>query len=150
MALTIEYIMKEWEEDAEINNLMLEEESKKIPKLHAKYINMYTHEKLRYKHLDMKHKILLKEKWLYYNGKYDKAELDRKGWSYDPYDGHNKSIKGDMDIYYNADPDMQASQLKMDYQKEMIDLLKEILESIKWRHQSIKNAIDFMRFTSGG
>ena len=54
-----------------------------------------------------------------------------------------------MDRFYDADPDIQASQARIDYLKEVNDTLKEIIDNVKWRHQSIKNAIDWQKFTSG-
>jgi hypothetical protein len=54
-----------------------------------------------------------------------------------------------MDKWYDADPIIQGHQAKMEYQKEMCDTLKEIMENIKWRHQNIKNMIEWRKFTSG-
>ena len=34
-------------------------------------------------------------------------------------------------------------------QEELVAALKEILESIKWRHQTVKNMIEWRKFTSG-
>ena len=39
-------------------------------------------------------------------------------------------------------------KLKVEYLKECVDTLKEILNIITWRHQSIKNAIDWLKFTN--
>ncbi len=58
-------------------------------------------------------------------------------------------LKSDMDKWYDADPLIQEAQLKIEYTKEMVDTLKEIMDNIKWRHQSIKNAIEWHKFTSG-
>ena len=93
-------------------------------------------------------KVLLKEKFMHYNGKLTQAEMDAKGWSYDPLNGLTV-LKGDMDKWYDADPIIQAHQAKMHYTQELVDTLKEILDNIKWRHQSIKNAIEWHKFTSG-
>ena len=92
--------------------------------------------------------MLLKNKWLHYNGKLSKEEIDELGWDYDPLDGLT-ILKGDMDKFYDADPLIQEHQAKMQYTQELIDTLKEILENIKWRHQNIKNIIEWNKFTSG-
>ena len=75
-------------------------------------------------------------------------EMDSKGWDYDPLNGLTV-LKGDMDKYYDADPVIQEHQTKMAYTEEMVAALKEILESIKWRHQTVKNMIEWRKFTSG-
>jgi len=58
-------------------------------------------------------------------------------------------LKGDMDYYYDSDPIIQEAQAKIEYLKEVCDTTKEILENIKWRHQNIKNMIEWRKFTSG-
>jgi hypothetical protein len=85
---------------------------------------------------------------MHYNGKLTQAELDDKGWSYDPLNGLTV-LKGDMDKWYDADPLIQEHQAKMHYTQELIDTLKEIMENVKWRHQNIKNIIEWNKFTSG-
>ena len=37
----------------------------------------------------------------------------------------------------------------MIYIEEMVLALKEILDTVKWRHQTIKNMIEWRKFTSG-
>ena len=34
-------------------------------------------------------------------------------------------------------------------QEEIVNCLKEIMDNIKWRHQNIKNMIEWRKFTSG-
>ena len=54
-----------------------------------------------------------------------------------------------MEHYVNADPELVESQAKIDYLTTTIDTLKEILSHITWRHQTIKNMIDWRKFESG-
>ena len=54
-----------------------------------------------------------------------------------------------MDKWYDADEVIQTHQKKMAYQQELVDTLKEILDNVKWRHQTIKNIIEWRKFTSG-
>ena len=91
---------------------------------------------------------MLKDKWLWYNGKMSQEEIAAKGWSYDPLNGL-KILKGEMDYYYDSDKEIQDAQAKIEYLKEMVDTTKEIIDTIKWRHQSIKNMIEWRKFTSG-
>ena len=89
----------------------------------------------------------LKTKWLWYTDKLSKEEIDELGWSYDPFEGH-RVIKQDFNYYFNADKDLSDLKLKVEYLTECVDTLKEILNIITWRHQSIKNAIDWLKFTN--
>ena len=54
-----------------------------------------------------------------------------------------------MDYYYDSDPDIQKAQARIEYLKTTADTLKEILDNVKWRHQTIKNMIEWRKFTSG-
>lgn len=145
---TLEKVLEEWAEDSTISDIDLAETSRRIPNLHSKYLQALSTTRLRLKDAEMKQKVLLKDKWLYYNGKMDQQRIDALGWAYDPLDGL-KVMKGDMDYYYDSDPEIQASELKIQYLKEMTDTLKEILESIKWRHNTISNMIRWKQFEAG-
>ena len=54
-----------------------------------------------------------------------------------------------MDYYYDADPEIQKSEEKIQYLKTIIDTLEDMINSIKWRHQTIKNMIEWKKFSSG-
>ena len=147
--LNLEDILKMWAKDSEIDDLRLDEASKKTASLHAKYLEMLSVTKLQLKRKDMEFKVLLKNKWLWYNGKMPKDQMDQLGWEYDALNGL-KILKGEMDYYYNADPHIQEMQAKIDYIKTLIETLEEIINNIRWRHSTIKNMIDWRRFESGG
>lgn len=146
--MNLDQILSEWKEDSKIEFNKLDVSSHKTPELHAKYLELYSNAKLKLKELEFKQQGLLKDKWLYYNGKMSQEEIIKKGWNPDPFDGL-KILKGEMDYYYNSDPEIQASEAKITYFKETIDTLKEILDTIKWRHQTIRNMIEFKKFEAG-
>ena len=75
-------------------------------------------------------------------------EMTAKGWSFDPLNGL-KILKGEMDYYYDSDKEIQESQATIGYWKTIEEALKEIMDTIKWRHQSVKNMIEWRKFTSG-
>lgn len=146
--IDLQNVLKEWEKDCVIDDMNLDEESRRAASLHAKYIQLHSLAKLQLKKSEMEQKVLLKEKWLYYGGKMDAAAIEDRGWEYDPFDGL-KILKTDMDKYYDADPDIQKSEEKIEYWKVTVDTLKEILDSVKWRHQTIKNMIEWRKFQAG-
>ena len=147
--INLEEIFKMWAKDSEIDDLRLDEASKKTASLHSKYLEMLSVSKLQLKRKDMEFKVLLKNKWLWYNGKMPRDEIDKLGWEYDALNGL-KVLKGEMDYYYNSDPHIQEMQAKIDYLKTLIETLEEIINNIRWRHSTIKNMIDWRRFESGG
>ena len=68
-----------WAKDCVINPNKLDESSRQAPILHAKYLELLTTYKLQLKKAEFDQKKLLKDKWLYYNGKMDKDELLSRG-----------------------------------------------------------------------
>ncbi len=145
----IDDVLEMWESDSVIDQFKLDDTTIKLSKLHSKYLGLITKCKLTKKKLNMDYKTLLKDKWLYYNGKLSKEEIDLFGWDYDPFKGLNKPLKGDMNYYYDSDTDIQNAQAKLEYYKVYEDTLKEILDTIRWRHQSISNIIKWRSFEAG-
>ena len=141
-------ILDMWKKDSIIDDMRLDESSRDSAKFHSKYLDLYSVAKLKLKNLDLEYKIILRDKFLHYGGKLSQIELDEKGWDYDPLNGLTV-LKGDMDKWYDADEVIQTHQKKMAYQQELVDTLKEILDNVKWRHQTIKNIIEWRKFTSG-
>ena len=114
----------------------------------CKYLSLLSTTKLQLKKSEHQQKILLRDKWLWYNGKMSKEKMDALGWTYDPTDGL-KILKGEMEYYYNSDLDIQKSEEKLQYYKTLIEVLTEIIDNLKWRHQTIRNIISWKQFESG-
>ena len=146
--IDLNQILDMWAEDCRINNNKLDESSAQSPVLHAKYLRLLSEAKLTLKKIERDQKLLLKDKWLYYNGKMDQKQLDDKGWDPDPFDGL-RVMKGDMDHYYNSDAEIQKSEEKVEYWKTLISTLQEIVDNVKWRHQTIGNIIRWKQFEAG-
>ena len=147
--MDLKMILDMWSSDCGIGQTSLDESSRQTPLLHAKYLELLSTAKLRLKKAEQEQKVLLKDKWLYYNGKMDQSEIEEKGWKPDPFDGL-KILKGEMDYYYDSDPEIQHSVEKIEYIKTTIDTLNEILNNVNWRHQTISNMIKWRIFESGG
>jgi len=147
--MTLEDVLVMWEADSVIDEINLDETSIKSAKLHAKYLQLLSIAKLRLKKKEMEFDAIKKDKWLYFEGKMTKDQMDERGWKYDPFDGGTKPMKSNMDYYYKSDSDLTRLQSQIDYQKTLIDTLIDIMDNIKWRHQNIRNIIDWKKFTAG-
>ncbi len=75
-------------------------------------------------------------------------EILEKGWDPDPFNGL-KVLKGDMEYYYDSDPEIQKSEELLQYWKTIMDTLTEIVSNLNWRHQTIGNMIRWKQFESG-
>ena len=146
--MRIEDILIEWEKDCKIDPSNLEIASFQTPDLHAKYLSLLSTCRLKLKDCEFKQKVLLKDKWLHYNGKMSEKQIKDRGWLDDPLDGL-RVLKGDMDYFYESDEEIIKSEQKVVYYQELCDVLKEILEHVKWRHQTIGNIIRNKQFESG-
>ena len=147
--MDIQEILEMWEVDGVIDQFKLDDTTIKNATLHSKYLSLITVAKLKKKTIQQSYDNLLKDKWLYYNGKLSQAQIDAFGWEYDPFNGLNKPLKGDLNHWYNSDKDIQEAQLKLEYQAVMVETLKEILDTIRWRHQTIGNIINWRKFEAG-
>ena len=147
--MNIDQILEMWEKDCQIDEFKLDDASRDTAKLHGKYLQLLTVTKLQLKKRDADLHVLLKDKWLYYNGKMTQDEMNERGWSYDPFNGLSKPLKGEMDFYYDSDDDIIKAKQKIEYLKVSIDTLEEIINTLRWRHQSIKNMIEWRKFESG-
>ena len=144
--MNLDEILDEWSRDCEIGNL--EKTSKETPKLHAKYLGLLMRAKLQLKQTEVKQQNLLKAKFLWYNGKLSQEDTERRGWAPAPFDGL-KVMKGDLNYWYDSDKDIQESEAKIVYFKTVIETLKDIVDALKWRHQTVKNIIEVRKFEAG-
>lgn len=146
--MTLDQLLDQWENDSKIHPTDLDGSSIDTAKLHSKYLRLLAEAKVKLSAAKNKQKVLLKQKWLWYNGKMSREQMDQLGWEYDPLDGIHV-LKTEMGHYYDADPDIQNSESRIQYYKTMVETLTDILDTIKWRHQTIRNIITWRQFQSG-
>ena len=140
--MTLEELQAEADKDLVIDDTELDTESLKTPILHNKYLQYYNKFNLLLKKSQWEERTLQREKWEYYTGKSDPEVYKEK-----PFD--LKVLKNDVHIYINADEDIQKIQAKIVYQEAIVNYLEQILRMINNRSFTIKNAIEWRRFTSG-
>ena len=146
--MTLDELKAEWKKDCEIDDIELDKSSLELPKLHAKYSEYLTDAIIQQKNIQFQYNTLLKDKWLWFNGKMDEARIKELGWNDDPFDGL-KIMKNDMQVFFNADADLQKLNANLEYANIKINFLKECMTNITWRHQTIKNTIDWRKFMAG-
>ena len=125
-----------------INDTELDLESLKTPQLHNEFLKHLTNYKLMLSRAQTEYNILKKEKWEYYTGKADASVYAEK-----PFD--LKILRTDIDKYLDADIDLQKAKQKVDYLETTVDFLDRTIRQIGNRGFTIKNAIDWRKFTSG-
>ena len=140
--MTLDEIQAQADKDLVIDDTELDTESLKTPILHNKYLQLFNKFNLLLKKSQWEERTLQRDKWEYYTGKSSPEVYKEK-----PFD--LKVLKNDVHIYINADEDIQKIQAKVVYQEAIVNYLEQILRMINNRSFTIKNAIEWRRFTSG-
>ena len=136
------------EDRLSIDDIELDASSLEVPKLHAKYAELLSNTKLSVIRYERQMKEMDKDKWLWYSGKLTKDQIEDKSWDYDPFGGLTV-LKSDYDKFKGADKDIQDLYEKLQYLKITVEFLQDVVSQITWRHQTIKNIIEWRKFMAG-
>ena len=140
--MDLEQLQLEADKDLKINDTELDLESLKTPQLHNKYMKHYTKFKLLLTRTEDELRTIKRDRWEYYTGKADPSVYQAK-----PFD--LKIMRTDIDKYLEADIDIQKLSQKVAYLITVVDFLDRTLRVVVNRTYTIKNAIEWRRFTSG-
>ena len=141
--IDLDTIQKMWREDAQNDPDNLHTESLKIPILHSKYYELYNNILLLRKKSEQQRKNIRHERYEYFSGK-----ADPDVYIQNPFPKKIRD-KDTMQKYLDADEKLSSASLKIEYYDTMLKFLEEILKQITNRTYQIKNAIEYMRFSSG-
>jgi len=143
--MKLDEIMDMWAEDCQVDRTELGEESLKLPKMHSKYLRIFSEERLLLKKLEEERKELVKIKHDYYRGILPEEDLKANGWE----PNRLNILKSDIPMHLDADQDVVKLNLRIAMQGEKVNALESIIRSINNRGYLIKNAIDYERFKVG-
>jgi hypothetical protein len=143
--LKFDKIRDEARDDLQYDQTDLAGESARIPYIHNKWMKILTNEKMVLKQYNFELAKLRRIKWEYYTGKTTRQELQDRGWEPFPL----KILKQDLDKYLDADEDLHALEMKRDHQKSKVEFVEETVKQINQRQWSIRNMIEWFKFTNG-
>jgi len=143
MTLDLDMIQKMWEKDSNIDLDNLHIESINIPKLHAKYYEIYNNIVLLKKKAEQQRKNTRHERYEYFTGK-----ADPEIYTENPFPKKIRD-KDTLQKYLDADESLSSVSLKIDYYDTILNYLDSILRVIQNRTYQIKNAVEFMKFQAG-
>ena len=138
-------ISRLWKDHANIDITNLAEESAKVPNLHAKFYDIYSKENIKLTQMELNHEKLYRLKNEYYSCRITDQDLKANGW--EPF--NLRLLKDDLKMYINSDQDIIDSLLKICIQREKTEFLKSIIDQINKRSFTIKNSIDFLKWSGG-
>lgn len=146
MKVTFESIMKEWEEhDCLWDNLNPQEEIRKIPKLHSKYLRWRMTAAFLSVELREKYNVLRAEKSIYYRGLMPAEEWKAKGWE----PPNKKLLKNEVDVHLDKDEELVSLKLRKEKQDLITKYCDMVLEELKSRHFDISNCMNWEKFKAG-
>lgn len=140
--MTLEELQEKLEKDLKINDVELDLESLKTPQLHNKYMKHLNSFKLLLSRAEGDFANVKRNLWEYYTGKADASVYAEK-----PFD--LKILKQDVDKYIESDDTYIKAKQKLDYLQTTVDYLDKSIRQISNRTFTIKNAIEWRKFTSG-
>jgi hypothetical protein len=141
--MTLEELYAEWGKDSPIDQTELGSESVKVHDLKQKYLKLLSMERMRYRALTEKKRILENTLEDYYEGKIDGKEIGRE-----PFPlivRTNEKLKR----LIAADDEMVKLNLQCAVCEEKNLYLKDIVTDLSQRSYNFRNAIDWLKFTSG-
>lgn len=140
--MDLEKLQELADSDLKINDVELDLESLKTPQLHNKYMKHLTKYKLMLSKAETDLYSVKKNLWEYYTGKADASVYAQKPFNL-------KLLKQDVEQYILSNEDYIRAKQKVDYLSTTVDFLDRTIRQINNRGFTIKNAIDWRKFTSG-
>jgi len=140
--MDLEKLQELAETKLKINDTELDLESLKTPQLHNEFMKHLTKFKLMLSRAESELHIKKREKWEYYTGKADSTVYVEKPFNL-------KILRQDVDKYIDSDEEVIRAKQKVDYLNTVVDFLDRSIKQISNRTFTIKNAIDWKKFTSG-
>ena len=140
--MDLEKLQEQADSDLKINDTELDLESLKTPQLHNKYMKHLTKFKLMLSRAEGDLHNAKRELWEYYTGKADASVYAQKPFNF-------KLLRQDVDQYIQSDERYVMAKQKVDYLNTTIQFLDSTIRQISNRGFTIKNAIDWRKFTSG-
>lgn len=134
--------IKDWIENNSNMAVDLDKEARKVPQLQATAINFRANENGVLKLLELDLEKIYCDRWIFYSGK-----ASPEVYKAEPFD--LKVMKGDIDIFINADPKVRELKSKIENQKIKVAALDEYIKSLNQRTFLIKSVIDWNRLQQG-
>ena len=140
----IDELLSEWATDSKIDRTEPGKALIDIPKLHSKYLNILSRNKLLCKESEFKYSKMKKIKWEYYTGKLDDDQLQKHGWEPFPF-----VLKSEITTYFESDEDLNRLTAQKMLHEEIVDVCQSILKELNSRTFQLRDFIAWERFIQG-
>ena len=138
--------MNEWAKDAVIPKDGLDEASRQIPYLHAKWWRHLSTAKLHLKKIELEHKILYRNKVVWYSDKMLDEDRIKLKW---PVRDGRKILPAQLSTYIDADADIQELMRRRTLADETVNFLIDVIKHVNGRGFIISNMVKYLAFSQG-
>jgi Recombination, repair and ssDNA binding protein UvsY len=143
--IPLEDLVTMWsDEDSIINKTDPQMELLRIPTLHAKYAGQIAAHSASLKMKNFDYIQLKKQKWEWMNGRMDQAQLQALGWQQ-----FRLTLKQDIQLYIEADPDLIILQKKKINNEEAITFCQGVCKELSNRTWQIRDFMAWEKFIAG-
>ena len=140
----IDDLLSEWATDSKIDRTEPGKALIDIPKLHSKYLNILSKNKLLCKESEFKYSKMKKIKWEYYTGKMGDDDLKKYGWNAFPF-----TIKSEISIFMESDDDLNKLIASKMIYEEVVSCCELIMKELHSRTFQLKTFVDWEKFIQG-
>ena len=143
--MTFDELKEMIKKDISLDETQLDRESVRTPQIHNKYLIFFMEEKLSLTRMNTELDSLKTKKWLYYSGRMSADELKENECE----QFYLHVLKQDLDRLIESDSAVIRQKMKVEYQKEKVSYLENVIKIINNRQWTIRSIIDWTKFTSG-
>ena len=140
--MNLEEIQQMWAKDSVIDDVLLDEASIKIPRLHSKYISLHSEFSLLLKKAKQEHNKIIHLRTLYYSGRGTPEMYEET-----PFDF--KLSRSEVPSWVAVDDTVNKVEMKVALYETTLNTLSEILKQIHQLSFNIKNMIAWRQFVGG-
>jgi hypothetical protein len=137
-------LLAEWAKDSIIDRTEPSKALLDIPKLHSKYLNILSNNRLLIRDAEFKYNRMKKVKWEYYTGKLDDDQLAKYGWEPFPF-----VLKSDITTYLDADEDLSKYLAQRRMHEEVVEVCQSIMKELGARTFQLRDFISWEKFIQG-
>ncbi len=137
-------LLEEWKKDSKLDLLEPSKELQKIGQFHSKYLAILSAHRRAFKESNRTFSKLKRIKYEYYTGRLDQDTLKKYNWNPFPY-----TLKADITIYMDSDPDVLNAKRVIDLHEEIVNVCESIIKELNSRTYQLKDIITWERFING-
>lgn len=143
--MTLEELREEWAVDSRFDQLAIENEISRIPKMHEKYLRYLTNANAELHQAEKTLDRLTYLKTMYYLGKMDVEVIKKYGWE----PRQEIFLRSDIPMILAGDKEYAALLLNKKTIENKVTFCQSVLKELNNRNFQIRSFIDWKKYSAG-